>query len=260
MSEQVKIVSTPCEEGKGKIEVRAALRAAYPNFHVTSILQDDERWLARLVEQKGVHHLADDDEAPFPLKELGPEGGDDDSDSESDDSESEPDTNKDDDELKSDEKPAEDDKEDVKGELASLLKQFQKLLPALEKVVGPIDEHEGPEDLHKLDEDIGPVPGNGGPPGLLDGPPAGGPPPGPPPAAMPPRRPPGPPGAGRGRPAPRPGVPTFSHAQSLPLQRAANVTEEEARAELKAAYPDYEVSEIKEDAGLFKVILERKQV
>jgi hypothetical protein len=265
MSDSVKIVGTPYEDGQTKISVRSALRSAFPAYRVASILRDDEneRWLARLVEQDGrVHHkLADDEDAPFPLKELGPEGDgkDEESDSASDDdSGDEPDTNKDDDELKPDEKPAEDDKADAKGELKDLIKQFKKLLPALEKVVGPIDDDEGPDDLDQMPEDIGPVPGNGGPGGPPLAPP-GGPPPGG--GGMPPRRPPVPPGAGGGRRPggpPRPGVPTFTHAQELPLQRTADVTADEARTELLAAYPDYEIREFTETNGLFKVILERK--
>jgi hypothetical protein len=260
MSDSIKIVATSFEEGQTKASVRTALRTAFPNFHVASILRDDEgeRWLARLVASDTVHHkLADDDDAPFPIKKLGPEdaddedGKDEDSDSDSD----EPDTNDDDDELKPDEKPAEDDKDDVKGELAGLLKQFKKLLPALEKVVGPIDDDEGKDDLDKADEDVGPVPGNGGPgPGMGGPPPPGATPPGVPPPG---RRPPLPPGAGPKGP-PRPGVPTFTHAQELPLQRTADVTEEEARGELLAAYPDYQIREFTEANGLYKVILERK--
>lgn len=273
MSETVKIVATPYEEGQDKLQVRAALREAYPEFRVASILRDgegeSERWLARLVEGSDrVHHkLADDEDAPFPLKKLGPEGDDDEEDSDSKDESSDdekPKTNEDDDELKPDEKPAEDDKGDVKGELAGLLKQFKKLLPALEKVVGPIDEDEGPGDLKDLGEDVGPVPGGPPPGGPAGGPPLppgpGGPPPGGPPGAMPPRRPPAPGGAGgRPRVPPRPGVPAFTHAQTLPLQRPANVTEEEAREELTAAYPDYEITELTKSAGLYKVILERKE-
>jgi hypothetical protein len=265
MSDSVKIVGTPYEDGQTKTSVRKAVRSAYPGYVVASILRDDEgaRWLIRLVESADrVHHkLADDSDAPFPLKELGPKddvGDDGDGeDSSDDDSDSEEEVNKDDDELKPDEKPAEDDKTDVKGELAGLVKQFKKLLPALEKVVGPIDEDEGPGDLDKLDEDVGPTPGNegplppGGPPGgLPPGPPAGGP-------VPPPPRPPGIPG-GRPKVPPRPGVPTFTHAQELPLQRTADVSEEEARAELREAYPEYNVRELTHVNGLYKVILEHK--
>jgi hypothetical protein len=270
MSETVKIVATPYEEGKSKLQVRAALHEAFPNYRVSQILRDgegeDERWLARLVESKDrVHHKLAEGDAPFPLKELGPGADDEDSDAkdksddDSDkDSDKEPKTNDDDDELEPDEKPAEDDKDNVKGELANLLKTLKKLLPEMEKVVGPIGDDEGPGDLDKALEDVGPVPGNGGPGGPAGLPPGPGGPPGPP-ADMPPRRPPAPPGAGR-RPGgpPRPGVPAFTHAQTLPLQRTADVTKDEALQELATAYPDYEVSEIKEDAGLFKVILERK--
>lgn len=278
MSDSVKIVGTPFEDGQSKKEVRKALNEAFPGYRVSSILRDDdnERWLARLVEQTDrVHHKVAEGDAPFPLKELGPgEEKDDDEDKEEDSDDSdkgeEPKTNEDDDELEPDEKPAEDDKADVKGELAGLLKQFKKLLPALEKVVGPIDEDEGPEHLDKALEDVGPVPGGPPPPGV------GGPPPGPPPAApagpgrtppgvpAPGRRPPMPGGGGR-RPAgpPRPGVPAFSSAyssaQQLPLQRMADVTEEEARTEVSELYPDYDIADFKKDAGLYKVILERKQ-
>jgi len=256
MSETVKIVGTPYEEGQTKTEVRSALREAYPGFRVASILRDDERWLARLVESDRVHHkLADDDEksdAPFPLKELGPEGeSDNDSGDSKDDSSDDSDDSDSKDELKDDE--SSDDEGDEKKELGDLLKQFKKLLPALEKVVGPVDD-EGPED--KMPEDIGPVPGGpdlGGPP--PGGPPMGGPPGGPPPGAAPPRRPAAPPGAGR-RPGgpPRPGVPTFTHR----LQRTADVTEEEAKTELLNAYPDYEITDFQRDGDLYKVVLEPK--
>ena len=76
MSDSVKMVELPLEDAKDKQSVRSGLREAFPNYRVASILRDDEneRWLARLVEQDGrVHHkLADDKDAPFPLKELGP--------------------------------------------------------------------------------------------------------------------------------------------------------------------------------------------
>jgi hypothetical protein len=257
MSDSVKIVGTPYEDGQTKTAVRQALRTAFPNFHVASILRDDEneRWLARLIESGTVHHKLADDDAPFPIKKLGPEDadGDEDGDKPDSDSDEDADTNDDDDELKPDEKPAEDDKGDVKTELAGLLKQFKKLLPALEKVVGPIDDDEGPKDLEDVGDDVGPVPGNGA---GLGGPPpgAGGPPPGVPPPG---RRPPLPPGAGPKGP-PRPGVPTFTAVQELPLQRTADVTEEEARTELLSAYPDYQIREFTEANGLYKVILERK--
>jgi hypothetical protein len=89
MSDSIKIVATSYEDGQTKASVRTALRSAFPNFHVASILRDDEgeRWLARLVETETVHHkLADDDDAPFPIKKLGPEDadGEDDGDSDSD--------------------------------------------------------------------------------------------------------------------------------------------------------------------------------
>jgi hypothetical protein len=123
MSDSIKIVATSYEDGQTKTSVRTALRSAFPNFHVASILRDDEgkRWLARLIETETVHHkLADDEDAPFPIKKLGPEDADGEDDGDSD-SDSDEDVNEDDDELKPDEKPAEDDKDDVKGELAGLL-------------------------------------------------------------------------------------------------------------------------------------------
>lgn len=269
MSETVKIVGTPFQEGQTKKAVRKAIRDAYPNFRVASILHDDEgeRWLARLVEQTDqVHHkIADEDEgdsgSPFPLKELGPED-DGDSEEEADDSEDEkPKENEDDDELKEDEKPAEDDKEDVKAELGDLLKQFKKLLPALEKVVGPIpgDLEEGAEHLPPGPgglEDVGPVPGGppppGGPPGLPAGPPPAGPPP-----AGPPRRP-GAPGGRRPAGPPRPGVPTFTSASPKRLQRTADITEEEAREELAGSFPDWKISSFENENGFYQVTLEKK--
>lgn len=252
MSERIKIVETPIEEGVEKEQVRTALRKQFSGFRVSGILRDEEnsRWLARLVEQVDrVHHrVADDEEKkPFPLKGLGDE------DSEDSDEE-EPKTNEDDDELKPDEKPAPDDKADVKGELGELVKKLKDLLPALEKVVGPMPEEIEEEAEKPLPhpEDVGPTPGGGTPPG---GPPRGAPPPG----ARPPRSP-GVPGGRGGRPPVRPqvGVPTFTKRKSQLLQRTADVSEDDARKELESAFPDYEIAEFKENGGLYLVRLELK--
>jgi len=277
-----KVVKVAVAEAGTETAFRANLLRLYPEYRIAICAENDGSYIAglryakihhalrRRADEEGDDEAGDDNESapkkPFPIKEMGPDGSEDDSEDKGDEDKGE---KKD----KGESKESPEEKGAEKDDIASVIVKLKALLPALEKAVGlGADDGGLGEGVPGAHEHAGPPAAP--PPGPPAGPPAAGPsgPPAGPPAglgpggpARPPRRP-GIPG-GRPRTGPPGGgaLPTFTHRAasgrfkertSQFVETAADVPEATARRDLLSQFPGFTVKDFRRDGDKYLALLE----